>query len=231
MGQTTYNLVSVILVGAQLIVLVAAAWYALSQAREARRLREEQFRPFVVVDVEIDNSRILEIVVRNVGLTMARDVQFEVDPPFVTSMDNYNLNEMKLFANGIATFPPGKEYKTLFDSLVQRSQMHLDREYTVLVTYTDPSGKRKFSEPSTIDLGIYRDFLYRRESDVGDIVDELKKLGKTFDKWTYSLGGVKTLNPDEARAESDRFEAASRARWGQSAQGVGAPTVTGDDES
>lgn len=212
MSQSTYNLVTVALIALQLLVLVAAAWYALAQAREARRLREEQFRPFVVVDVEIDNSRILEIVVRNIGLTMAREVQFEIEPGFVTSMSDYDLNKMKLFANGIATLPPGKEYRTLFDSLVQHSQMKLEREYTVTVNYSDPTGKRTFSEPSTIDLGIYHDFLYRSETDLGDAVDELKKIGKTLNNWTFSLGGLKTLSPDEARAESDRFEEASRAR-------------------
>lgn len=211
MDQETFNLVSVALVGAQLIVLAAAAGYAFVQAREARRLREQQFRPFVVVDVEVDNSRILEIVVRNVGLTMARDVKFEIDPAFATSMDDYDLNSMKLFSAGIATLPPGKEYRTLFDSLVQRSHMNIEREYTVTVTYSDPTGTRQFSEPSTIDLGIYHDFLYRNETDLGDAVDELKKIGKTLNKWTFSLGGIKTLSPDEARAESDRFEEAYSA--------------------
>lgn len=218
MGQETYNLISVVLIGAQLVVLTIAALYAFAQVREARRLREEQFRPFVVVDVEVDNSRILEIVVRNVGLTMARDVQFKIDPPFITSMSDYNLNEFKIFSSGIATLPPGKEYRTLFDSLVQRSQMKLEREYTVTVSYTDPTGKRTFEEPSTIDLGIYHDFLYRDETDLKDVVKELKAVSKTMKSWSYSLGGIKILSPDEARAESDRYEAASVARREQQAQ-------------
>lgn len=185
-------------------MLTAAAGYALVQAREARRLREQQFRPFVVVDVEVDNNRILEIVVRNVGLTMARDVRFEIDPAFVTSMDDYDLNSMKLFSAGIATLPPGKEYRTLFDLPVQRSQKKLEREYTVTVTYSDPTGTRPFSEPSIRYLGIYHDFLHRNNADLGDLVKVLQKIGKTLDRWTFSLGGLKTLSPEEARAESDR---------------------------
>jgi len=37
----------------QLVVLVVAALYARSHVREARELREDQARPFVVLDFEI----------------------------------------------------------------------------------------------------------------------------------------------------------------------------------
>lgn len=218
MKQDAFNLYSVIIYGAQLVVLIGAAWYALMQAREARKLREQQFRPFVIVDIEEDN-RILEIVVRNVGLTMARDVTFSIDPTFVTSMSDYNLNTTKLFESGIQTFPPGKEYRTLFDSLVQRSQMKLEREYVVTVKYSDPLGKRSFVDKSLLDIGIYHDFMYRDETGVKDVVKELKEINKTVKSWSSSMGGLKIMNPEQLREESDRYIRNSeerQRRWEES---------------
>ncbi len=220
--QDAFNLYSLIVYAAQLLVLVGAAWYALMQAREARKLREQQFRPFVIVDIEEDN-RILEIVVRNVGLTMARDVTFSIEPSFVTSMGDYDLNATKLFERGIRTFAPGKEYRTLFDTLVQRSQMKLEREYVVTVKYSDPSGKRKFVDESLLDIGIYHDFMYRDETGVKDVVKELKEINKTVKSWSSSIGGLKIMNPEQQREENDRYVRRSeerQRRWEESQGGA-----------
>jgi hypothetical protein len=55
----------------QLVVLVAAALFARAQVREARELRAEQARPFVVVDFELDRRPLINLVVANLGKTMA----------------------------------------------------------------------------------------------------------------------------------------------------------------
>lgn len=205
MNDSTFNILTVCFYALQLLVLVGAAWYGYGQVREARRLRQQQFRPVVVVDLE-EKNRILEIVVRNVGLTVAREVKFHVSPPFESSMSDYDLSSTHMFANGIATLPPGKEYRTLFDSLVQRSQSGLQRAYTVTVSYSDFEGEQTFTDESLLDIGIYHDFMYRSETDLKDVVKELKQIGKTMGKWTASLGGIKTLNPAEVREAAERYE-------------------------
>jgi hypothetical protein len=51
---------TVAILAAQLLVLFVAAVVALFQAREARRLRLEQQRPFVVIDVDFVGAPTLE---------------------------------------------------------------------------------------------------------------------------------------------------------------------------
>lgn len=65
--------------GATFLVITAAAFIALWQANEARRLRKEQARPFVVIDFEILRT-IIRLGIANVGRTLARDVQYSFDP-------------------------------------------------------------------------------------------------------------------------------------------------------
>lgn len=58
------------ILGGQLFVLAVAAVVAWRQVREARRLREQQIRPFVVVDFEVDRS-LFFLAISNVGTTLA----------------------------------------------------------------------------------------------------------------------------------------------------------------
>src|SRR5215211_8561973 len=64
-------------------VAVAAAIFAFVQVRQARLLRVEQSRPFVVANFEPSpgSHRNIELVIENIGTTIATDVTIEFDPP------------------------------------------------------------------------------------------------------------------------------------------------------
>ena len=104
-------------VAALLAALAVAAW----QVLEARRLREAQAQPFVVVDFDV-REHLIFIVVLNVGTTLATNVRFEVTPPFASTIEGYESKDLKMFREGIPTLPPGKEMRTLLDSFPQREQ-------------------------------------------------------------------------------------------------------------
>jgi hypothetical protein len=70
----TANRVAAAAATGQLLVLVLAALYARAQVREARKLRQDQARPSVVVDFEPEQSPCMNLVVANPGKTMARNV-------------------------------------------------------------------------------------------------------------------------------------------------------------
>jgi hypothetical protein len=57
------------------------------ELREAEReLRKDEARPYVVVDFEPERPPIVNLVIANLGRTMARNVRIEVDPPFDSSV-------------------------------------------------------------------------------------------------------------------------------------------------
>ena len=106
------------------MILVAAGAVAWWQASEARKLRVERSRPFVILDVEIHQT-IAEFRVTNIGTTLARNVRFEFDPPLKSIHDDDHpdeppLAELNLFARGIPSLPPGKEIVAIFDYLPAR---------------------------------------------------------------------------------------------------------------
>ena len=107
----------------QLVILGGAAAVAIYQALEARRLRKDQARPFVVVDFEPERPSVMNLVITNVGKTMARNVRIAADPPFESSQDEshpMSLAQLKIFTDGIPALAPGKRIALLFDLLNRR---------------------------------------------------------------------------------------------------------------
>jgi hypothetical protein len=196
---------TVAIVGLQLIVLVAAALVGWNQVREARRLREQQSRPFVVIDFDIERGVETYLEVANLGNSLAREVTFEVTPPLESSID-VQVEKFKMFNEGIATLAPGKRYRTFFDTGFHRIESDLPLTYKVIVRYRDQDGRRSFEE--TIDLDLAQ-FLYLEtpsRRDVHDLSEHLKDIVATLRKLTWSRGGLLTVS----RAEADEIEAERR---------------------
>lgn len=196
---------TVAIVGLQLVVLVAAALVGWNQVREARRLREQQSRPFVVIDFDIERGVETYLEVANLGNSLARDVTFEITPPLESSID-VQVEKFKMFNEGIATLAPGKRYRTFFDSGFQRLKSDLPLTYKVIVRYRDQDARRTFEESIDLDLGqfLYLETPSRR--DLHDVSEQLKEIVGTLKKLAWNRGGLLTVS----RAEADEIEAERR---------------------
>jgi hypothetical protein len=148
-----------------LVIAGAAAWFGLGQLKEARRLREDQSRPYVVVDFEISGSGHphMDIVVSNIGTTLARDIRLSFDPPLRSTLDDDPqvkrqlppISKSHLFSEVIPTMAPGKVYRVLFENMPDRYKRDdLPRRYEVTVELSGPHGSE---EPlkQILDLNMY----------------------------------------------------------------------------
>lgn len=206
--------------GLQFAVLVVAAIVAYRQVRETRRLRDDQTRPFVVVDVEPDDF-IFMIAVANLGPTMARDVRITIDPPLTSSIKGEELDRVKMFREAIPSLAPGRRIRTILDSSISRERQEYPDIYTVRVRYTDDTGQRHFDDNQVIDLGLYWDTSEIRRKTIHNAVEQLEKLVTEAKKWTADLGGgLLTVSDDdyEKRAETARREQQQRRKSSQNPQ-------------
>ena len=177
------------------VVLVAAAVVAWRQVKEAQRLREEQARPFVIIDFD-PFSTLIELTITNTGTTLARNVQFEFTPPLTTTHDDMpgrgNLMDLNVFKNGIPSLAPGKEIRLFFDQFPAR----IDQQLTMMYIGTG---------------GVTRHGL-------DDIHKQLKVIADNVKQWT-DISGLKVITRadlKQRKAELDAFyaeqeEAASAA--------------------
>lgn len=185
----------------QLAVLAYAARYARNQVAEARELRKEQARPFVVVDFEPEEPPFVNLVITNLGRTMARNVRIEVDPPFDSSVyrsDPVPLAKLKLFTEGIPALAPGKRIVLLFDQMIHREELDLPLTYGVRLTY-EWDGGDPLSDELRLDLDLYRPLRQVRRHTVHDVSKTLDAIHRQFEKWTAGGGGLLVLSPEDRR--------------------------------
>ncbi len=114
---------------------------------EARRTREDQARPFVVVDIQPSAvwGNILNLVIENVGTTMAHDVTIQFTPHLKSSQPGYNLADMALLREGIPALPPRRRIDVLFDVSHERNKTDLPMRYDAEVGFKD--ARRREQEP------------------------------------------------------------------------------------
>ena len=204
---TWTDILQTVFLGGQLALLVLAAIFGWSQLNEAKELREEQTRPFVVIDLDSTIRPFFDLVVKNIGSTMARDVRVTFDPPARTTEKGVNLDRLKAFREGISTLPPGKELRTFFDSGPDRNKSDLPDSYEVTVTYQDQSRKRSYEETIDLDFGLYWNRLTIDRKEIHDIAESVEAIGKELGKWTAKLGGgVLHVTPEDVKDRVSEVE-------------------------
>jgi hypothetical protein len=210
------DVAQVALVAAQLGVLVAAAVIAWRQVEESRRLREEQNRPFVVVDFDCEQGYMMYLEVVNMGTSLAKDVRIEIDPPLESAID-IEVGKLRMLNEGIATLAPGKKYRTFFDMGFRRNEDRPDlpMNYIARVRYSDERGKRSFDETLNLDMDQYMHISTVTRHDLHDIHGQLERIRKVFEKWGWGAGrGLVAMTPEESREEGQRMiEAMEERKW------------------
>jgi hypothetical protein len=90
-------------------IYVVLGLFAWTQVREARKLREEQARPFVIVDFEA--GFLVYLTVENLGRTMARDVRINFDKPLESTLPGRpDIDESPLFREPIPALPQARRF-------------------------------------------------------------------------------------------------------------------------
>ena len=189
------------------LVVILAFGVAWRQLHLARADREDRTRPFVVIDFTFpEDSQLIYLAIRNVGATMARDVQFEFTPRLENSFTSNErltpVGEWSIFKEGIPTLAPGKEIRFLFDDWIQRGDLR-DR-YDVTVRYSRDS-KNHYSDLQVLDLGTYRHLLHVERKSIHHVHEQLKKIEKTLHGFKASGGGLLVITPEEVRSRHGRW--------------------------
>jgi hypothetical protein len=178
------------------IVLGIFAWI---QVLQARRLREEQARPFVIVDFE--PGFLVYLTVENIGRTMARDVSIRFDKPLESTLSGpREIDESPLLRKPIPTLPPGRKIRVLFDQYAARLEATLPLTYDVTLRYKGPFGRKVWEHPYRLDLGIY---LGSQEAPKGlpELVAEVEKIRKELEKWREGGRGLRVVAVDRHRQQ------------------------------
>ena len=206
-STTTTDVLQTIFIGGQLLLLGLAAVFGWRQLAHAKDLRDAQTRPFVVIDLGSSRQSFFDVVVTNIGSTMARNVTFEFDPPMVTSKEYTDIYKLKAFNEGISTLPPGKEFRTLLDFGPSRYKEKLPDFYRVKVSYQGDPGERSYEEEMNLDFGLYWNRHYITLHDIHDVHKQLKAIATEMQRWQPAIGsGLLAVSTEDVRKRQDQVE-------------------------
>ncbi len=128
--------------------LVVAAGI-LYQGRQARKARNDQDRPQIIVDADYTGRFTTNIVVRNIGHGMARNITFKFSAPLESTSGN-DITELPYFQHGINFMAPQTSLPAVWDSYQNVVKNLRDKGLTNGITitsyYEDRQGERYETE-------------------------------------------------------------------------------------
>ncbi len=166
-----------------LATLVVAAGI-LYQGRQARRARDDQDRPQIIVDADYTGRFTTNIVVKNIGHGVARNVTFAFSAP-LESTSGYDITELPYFRNGINFMAPQTDLPAVWDSyqnVVENLRAKgLTNGITITSYYEDRQGQRYETEwtinPLLLEGSGYSDYK-GYEDEVQALQDQARALEK-----------------------------------------------------
>jgi hypothetical protein len=117
----------------------------LYQGREARKARDDEDRPQIIVDADYTGRFTTNIVVRNIGHGIAKNITFEFSAP-LESTSGYDITELPYFENGINFMAPQTDLPAVWDSyenvVKNLRDKGLTEGITIVSKYEDRQGER-----------------------------------------------------------------------------------------
>ena len=199
------------------VVATLGAGFAAWQVWEFRRTRDEEARPFVIVDIQPSpvDIRLMNLVVENVGRTVARNVRLSVESPLESSLpDLPPPSDSILLTEGIPMMPPGRRIEPLLDRRNERDSADLPQRYDVTVELDDARGRRQEPQKYVLDLTQLVGLRHVRLLGVHHVADALQTLANEYTRATDEQGRLKVWVRDEDRHNDDaRVEHVLTGEW------------------
>jgi hypothetical protein len=183
--------------------LVVAAGI-LYQGREARKARNDEDRPQIIVDADYTGRFTTNIVVRNIGHGVARNITFAFSAP-LQSTSGYDITELPYFQNGINFMAPQTSLPAVWDSYQNVVKNLKDKGLTEGVTitsyYEDRQGER-YETTWTINPLLLEGSGYSDYKGYEDEVQALQDQARAMEKISEELEVLKETMPNRLNGQA-----------------------------
>ena len=165
----------------------------LYQGREARRARNDEDRPQIIVDADYTGRFTTNIVVRNIGNGTAKNITFEFSAP-LESTSGYDITELPYFKHDTNFMAPQTDLPAVWDSYQSVIQNLRDKGLTKGITitskYQDRQGENYQTEwtinPLLLEGSGYSDY-----KGYEDQVQALEDQARSLEKISSDLEEIK----------------------------------------
>lgn len=207
-------------------IAAVAASVGLSQASEARRLRIDQAQPFVVATMEPNPSgpETIELYIKNIGNTPARDVSVVSQPPLRATGDGDSIRDVWL-PESIPYLAPGQEWRSAWDFGPSRATHPIlrdEKRHVLTIGFDGIEGTPRQETTAVLDWAAFEGRTYLTRKTLHDAASALTEIRTTLKKWTEGpRGGLSTIvrSGDAAdarrRAQHEALVRAAKANGGE----------------
>ncbi len=161
----------------------------LYQGRQARKARDDGFRPQIIVDADYTGRFTTNIVVRNIGDGAAKDITFEFSAP-LESTGGWDITELPYFKNGINFMAPQTDLPAVWDAyqnVVQNlREKGLTQGITITSKYKDLQGE-SYETSWTINPLLLEGSGYSEYKGYEDQVQALQDQARALEKISKTL--------------------------------------------
>src|SRR5215203_4929790 len=169
----------------------------LYQGRETRRARNDEDRPQIIVDADYTGRFTTNIVVRNIGHGIAKNITFEFSAP-LQSTSGHDVTELPYFKDGINFMAPQTDLPAVWDSyqnVVENLRAKgLTEGITITSYYEDRQGE-KYETSWTINPLLLEGNGYSDYKGYEDEVQALQDQAKALERISEDLEVLKeTMN-------------------------------------
>lgn len=207
---------------ATLAVLVFTARYAARQFEEAKKLRQDQNRPYVVPSIDVEQQMLFVFAVENVGRTPAFNVKIQFDDP--PRSETKELEDLRMLREPIPTMPPDQRFRAYWESSLtvfnkEKAYPH-PLSHRVTVSYEDHQGHVYGPESYVLDFRIYEGQAAGPKG-ITDLIKAVDRLVAEHKKWTDGTQGlnIHARNAVREQRRGDRPHHLRRTRLEYEKQG------------
>ncbi|WP_291382621.1 hypothetical protein [Demequina sp.] len=194
------------------VIAIGAAVFAWRQVQEVRSARKQareldtkRSQPYVVVSAEPSavTPLIIDLVVKNYGLTAAYGVTFQIDPwPSRTGNAGAAAEDVQL-PHEIAVLAPGQEWRTFWDHSPDRKDAGLPDRHVGTVNYLGINDE-PISQPVVLDWSVFKSRIWTERRGMHDAATALREMNTTMKKWSESAEGALAVYTRDGVARDER---------------------------
>jgi hypothetical protein len=177
----------------------------LYQGRQARKARDDQDRPQIIVDADYTGRFTTNMVVRNIGHGMAKNITFEFSAPIETT-SGQDITELPYFKHGINFMAPQTDLPAVWDSyqnVVENLRAKgLTQGITITSKYEDRNGESYETEwtinPLLLEGSGYSEYK-GYEDEVQALEDQARALEKISEEIGKAAGNLRAEATDDGK--------------------------------
>jgi hypothetical protein len=177
----------------------------LYQGREARKARNDEDRPQIIVDADYTGRFTTNIVVRNIGHGMAKNITFEFSAPIETTSGE-DITELPYFKHGINFMAPHTDIASVWDSYQNVVKNLKDKGLTEGITITSKYEDRQgesYETQWTINPLLLEGSGYSEYKGYEDEVQALEDQARALERIAEDIREAANQRHEDARGSTE----------------------------